>query len=305
MDLIPMQTPHSIRDQRWPLLQPRCSLLIFLMWAAASAPSIAHDDNSVEIQKLTAKITASAGDAQLFLRRAEMHRLSRHWHAALADYRQAAKLDPELALVDLALATMWTDFGKPRVAIPLLDRYLLRCPTSSGGYAERARAKRMLKQWAAAAADSAEVFKHTPEPDPEVFAEWAAILIDGGDQVQALDVLNQGISSLGRVVSLDMKALELEESMALYGAALRRVDGMLAAPGRKDSLMLRKSTILVAAGRKDEARDCVALARREFTNLAESRRLTAAGQQIAGEIERLEVELAKTTTPESKKHALE
>ena len=176
----------------------------------------------------------------------------------------------------------------------MLDHYLLRSPASPEGYAERARANRMLKQWAAAAADRAKVLHYTSEPDPEVFAGWADVLIDGGDRAQALDILNRGVAQLGRAASLDMRALELEESMALHDAALQRIAVMLAAPGRKDNLLLRKAGILVHAGRRDEARTCVALARQEFNALPEARRLTAAGRQTAAEIDRLETETATT-----------
>ncbi|MCF7730645.1 MAG: hypothetical protein K9N23_03115 [Akkermansiaceae bacterium] len=277
-------------------------LVVFLLWAAALAPVGAHEDNFVEIRQLTANIAASPDNPRLYLRRAEMQRLLRHWHAAEADYRRAAELDPKLALVDLAFATLWNDAGQPEQALVLLDGYLSRSPAGPEGYAERARSNRMLKRWAAAAADCAEVLKHTPDPDPEVFAAWAAVLIDGGERAQALEVLNRGIARLGRVASLAMKALDLEESMALHDAALQRIGAMLAAPGRKDSLLLRKAGILLAAGRGDEARACVVLARQQFNAVPEARRLTAAGRQLAAKIDRLETQTAKTTSTQNTNH---
>lgn len=261
----------------------------------------AHEDNSVLIRQLTEKIEASPRDAGLYLRRAEMQRLNRHWHAAESDYKKAAELDPKLALVELAYGTMWNDAARPDKALPLLDSYVRREPEKPDGYAERARAKRLLKRWNDAAADyEAAVGKSSP-PDPELFAEWADNLCDAGDVAGGVAVLDRGLARLGPVSSLEIKALNLEQTNGMLEAALMRLDPMLDRPGRKDSLLLRKAEILIAAGREDQARQCVALARKEFEAVPESRRATAAGKELANRLERIEKHLEeKANKPDAK-----
>lgn len=249
------------------------------------------------IQQLTTQIAKAPEDASLYLKRAEMQRLSQHWHAAEPDYRKAAELDPGLAIVDLSFAAMWNDAGKPAKALPLLDRFLSREPASAEGYAERARSKRMLKQWAGAADDYAAAVERSTATDPELITNWADTLREGGNQAQALEVLDRAIARSGRISSLEMKALDLEESMKRHNAALRRIDTMLEQPGRKDSLLLRKTGILLAAERTQEARACLDLARKEFNTVPEARRLTPAGRELAAKIERLESSLATAAAP--------
>lgn len=274
-----------------PFFRWRCAvrrwhwLALVMLGLPLAAP--AHDENSVVIQQLSEKITASPNDPMLYLQRAEISRLSRHWHAAIPDYQRAAELDPTLALVGLAWACMYNDAGKPEQALPMLDHYLLLKPEDPKGYAERGRTKRLLKQWAAAAADCAAAVKFTAEPEPELFVTWADVLLDGGDSAQALAVLNQGIARLGAAVSLEMRALDLEQAMRQWDAALQRIEVLLAQPGRKDSLHVRKAQVLIAAGRLDEAHSIAELARKEFDALPEAKRRTPAGQQLSSEIDQI------------------
>jgi tetratricopeptide (TPR) repeat protein len=258
----------------------------------------AHEENSLVIRQLTEEISASPDEAGLYLRRAEMHRLIQHWHAAEADYRRAAHLAPGLTFVDLAAATMWNDAGRPEQALPLLDRFLVREPASSAGHSERARSKRMLKQYETAAADYAAALDHSTDPQPEMFADWADTLIDAGSPAQALAVLERGITRIGPVASLERKIVQLEISMGRYDSALTRVEALLARPGRKESILVIKAEILLAAGRHDEARACVDLARREFDSVPEARRLTAAGEKLAADLNRLVLRtVAASTSP--------
>lgn len=270
---------------------PRVAGFLLLCFFGSS-PVPGHEENSVVIQQLTEQIKASPNDAMLYLKRAEMQRLIEHWHAAEPDYKRAAELDPKLTIVDLTFGTMWNDVGKPDKALPLLDRYLSREPASADGHAERARTKRMLKQWAAAAADYAAAVEQSAEPAPELFADWADTLCEGGDPMQALGILDRGLARLGQASSLEMKALDIEQANQRHAAALKRIDAMLDRPGRKDALLLRKAEILVAAEREDEARACVALARKEFNAVPEARRATVAGKELAARIERLDARLS-------------
>lgn len=294
----PEMHSHSPATGRYRTSPAGLRVLPLVLFSLAIGPAVgAHESNSVEIQRLTEKIAAAPNTTELYLRRAEMQRLVRHWHAAEADYQRAAALDPQLAVVDLAFGTMWIDAGHAERALPLLNRYVARQPTASGGRIERARALRMLKQWAAAAADFAAAVDHSPAPEPRLFADWAATLAEAGDQAEALAVLNRGLARLGPVATLEMKALDLEESLHHFEAALQRLTTLLAHPGRKESLLLRQATILLAAGRQDEARAAVALARQEFSAVPEARRLTAAGQQLAIDITRLESRTTALSQP--------
>jgi hypothetical protein len=49
----------------------------------------AHKENSFVVRRLTERIAVSPNNAKLYLARAEMSRLSQHWHVAAPDYERA------------------------------------------------------------------------------------------------------------------------------------------------------------------------------------------------------------------------
>lgn len=252
----------------------------------------AHEDTSVEIADLTTAIAAAPADPLLYLRRAEMHRLAKHWHAAEPDYARAAQLQPGLGLVNLAWAAMWNDAGQPERALPLLNRFLEREPRNADGYTERARTRRMLKDWPAAATDYESAVRFSSQPSPEAFIDWAESWREGQSPGQALAVLKRGLVELGAVVSLEVKALELEEQTGRFEDALQRLNTMLARPGRKETLLVKKARVLFAADRAAEAAEALQLAQAELDALPATRRATAASQQVAADIQHLSATLA-------------
>jgi predicted Zn-dependent protease len=287
-------TLHAIRHAA------RRALLagVSLGWLWLSAPAPAHEENSQVVEKLTEQIAAAPNDAELYLKRAEMQRLTSHWHAAEVDYARARQLAPDLRIIDLACATMWNDAGMPEHALPLLDRFIQHAAQNPDGYSERGRAKRILQQWTSAAADFSTAVKLTPQPSPENFSIWAATLEDGQDDAAALEVLSQGLARLGDIASLETIALNLEENSGQFDPALKRLEGMLERPGRKEALLVRKAAILIAAGRPAAARPVLELAQSELAALPEERRLSTAARKVAADIERMNQSLsAPTTTP--------
>jgi predicted Zn-dependent protease len=269
-------------------------------WLLLLAALPAHEENSLVVEKLTAQIAATPNNPQLYLKRAELQRLTEHWHAAEADYKRASELAPELGLIDLASATMWNDAGMPERALPLLERFIQRDGQNPDGYSERGRARSLLKQWTGSAADFGTALKLTAQPSPENFSDWARALEQAQAYPEALEVLNQGLARLGEIASLESMALDLEEKSGQSDAALKRIDNMLGRAGRKDSLLAKKAAILIAAGRRAAAGPVLELAQAELATLPEDRRLSAATQKVAADIERMSASLAAATTTPNK-----
>jgi len=270
------------------------------LWLATATPARAHEENSEVITKLNAQIAANPSDPELLLKRAEMHRIVQHWHAAETDYSRAAQLAPDRPVVGLAFATMWNDAAKPLLAIPLLDKFIEREPNNPAGFSERGRSHALLKHWPAAADDFAAAVKLNSQPSPQDFANWAGALSHQPSPGAAIAVLDQGLLALGNVASLEFMALDLEETNNLGAAALARLERMLARPGRKDALLVRKANLLVAAGNPGKARGALEQARAELADLPDGRRLTPATRKVAAEIETLRAQLAALPDPTNK-----
>jgi predicted Zn-dependent protease len=246
----------------------------------ASAPAPAHEDIQKQIDDLDRRIEADPGEADLYLRRAELRRVHRDWDAARADYRKAKRLDPALDIVDLCLGRLYLEEGRAKKAEAEIDRYLARRPTVAEGYLVRARARAALGRRQEAVDDyrrSLSLPAPRP-PSPDTYIELARLLEDSGEggPAAALRAIDEGIATLGPIVTLQMPAIELEISLGRFEDALRRVEIIAAQAGRKEIWFLKRAAILRRAGRDGDAARAYEEALRAIADLPADRRATRA-----------------------------
>jgi tetratricopeptide (TPR) repeat protein len=228
-----------------------------LLWAV---PATAHQDVHEEIEELTSRIAADPVNAELYLRRGEMHRIHQDWTAALADYERSRQLDPELHEVDLGLGRMRLEAGQPREAIAALDRFLAARPGEALALVFRGRARMQIGNPRAAASDYTlaidRMLEDGQRPTPEMYVERSEALEAAGTEYrdEALRGLEQGSELLRRPVTLELEALELELALGRTGAALARLDRLAASAATPAPWHLRRGEVLEREGRLEEAR---------------------------------------------------
>jgi hypothetical protein len=122
-------------------VKPRLApLLTLALLALAHGAASGHADIADRIAAVSARITASPGDAELFFRRAELHRIHGDWAAAAADYDRAASIAPALEAVHLGRGHLLLDQGLPVEAAREIDLFLGKNPRDARALALRARA---------------------------------------------------------------------------------------------------------------------------------------------------------------------
>jgi len=229
-------------------------LAAVLLWT----PCAAHPGIDEQIADLTERIAADGQDAVLYLRRGELHRIHRDWPKAEADYAKALRLDPDLLAARMCLGRMKLDAGEPAEARAVLDVYLAKRPDDPVGLVTRARALERLSLHLEAARDydAAIASPKDRRPKPEYFLERAQALAAAGaaHYAEALRGLDEGLERLGRPVTLQNFAVELELKRRNFDAALDRLDRMWSGMARRETWLTRRGEILEAAGRFDEAR---------------------------------------------------
>jgi predicted Zn-dependent protease len=220
-----------------------------------SLPVHAHEGLHEQIAAITAKIKRDPKNASLYLQRGELHRLHRDWMRAAADYDRAEHLQPGLQIVDLARGKMLFDSGQLQRAKLTLDRFLSRQPGHYEGLITRARVLAKLGARMDAAKDFSQALSLSSVSEPELYLERANVL--GADEQridEALRGLEEGISKLGPVVTLQLAAIDLELRRKNFDGALVRLDQIAAQSQRKESWLVRRGEILKLAGRDEEAR---------------------------------------------------
>src|ERR1051326_9230213 len=103
-------------------MKPVYLCILLLGWAPMSA--FAHGDIHLQIEEITKRLAQEPRNADLYLRRGELHRVHQEWGAAQADYDQAISLNPSLAVVDLARGKMFLEANWLLSAKVALDRFL-------------------------------------------------------------------------------------------------------------------------------------------------------------------------------------
>lgn len=106
-----------------------------------------------------------------------------------------------------------------------------------------------------AAKDFTEALSISSTPEPELYLERAQVIARDEQRIgEALLGLDEGISKLGPLVTLQLAAIDLELRRQDYDAALTRLDRIAAQSERKEAWLVKRGEILKLAGRDEEAR---------------------------------------------------
>ncbi len=242
----------------------------------------AHGNLDEAIDAVSSTIKGSPNDADLFLRRAELHRMHQDWDAAERDYTQVNRLAPESEGAKLGLAELRVAQGREEDALQLLDEVLEKCPSHAFARSLRAALREKRGDWKLADEDLAAATESSPEFH---YATKRAELLERHGQAEAAArCLDEASFARGGVALLDQQALAIEERAGHTGAALRRLDGLIAREPRPDIWLARKARLLDRSGRKQEARIVWRQAATAFESVPPDKRGSKANRELASEI---------------------
>lgn len=240
-------------------VRPAKSVLCIALSLGITLPAKAHVEIAVQVAELTRQIDADPGNAALYLRRGDLHRIHRNWSAALEDFQNASQLDPKLHAGLLLLGKMLLEAGLQAQALAALDRFLVTEPGSPEALFFRARAfARCGRRLEAAGELSLAIsrFVSPRAPPPEYYLERARALAGGGSEgmLAALRGLDEGLERLGHPIALELCAVDLELAMRRPDAAIERLEKTARRSPRQETWLARKGEVLLEAGRFPEAR---------------------------------------------------
>ncbi len=275
------------------------ALLVLCALLALAAPdAAAHQEILDQLVDLNERIEKRPGAAQLYLERGEVHRIHRDWAAAVADYRKARELSPDLTLVDFCWGRMRLEAGRPDEAVSMLARYLLQRPDDGAALEVRGRAHLALAQYGTAAGDFERALQLTPEgarPSLHLLLEHARAQVAAGEPAAALQGLDEGLARLGGAITLELEALALERELGRTDAALARLQRLAGAAQRPELWLVRKGAILEQAGRVAEARQAYRQAREGLQELPRHVRTRGSMVRLADQIEEALLRLSAAT----------
>jgi len=256
-------TFHPRRRQAQRLFSPASSILRFmrrtlvLALFATVASVHAHPEIDEALARLNPLIAAEPASAALYLERGELYARHEDGVGAEANYLRAAELNPDFPGLQRARGALALAGGNAAEALPHLDRAIAANAADAEALLLRGRARGALRQNAAALADFNAALHHLASPTPEFFLARAAVCANAADAVASLD---EGIARLGSVVTLELRALALEEQLGRVDAAVARLDRLAAQSERRETWLKRRGDVLARAGRAGAARAAYAAA---------------------------------------------
>ena len=258
--------------------------LLVALLVALPLHAIAHGPIDERIAAATLEIARDPGNAQLYVRRAELHRVHEDWEPALADYARAAARAPGDTAIGFLRGRALQEAGRPGQAKAVLDLFLAQDPDHAEALVARARALFALRLWSASASDYTHAIMRTPRADPDLYLERARAEAADRRIERALAGIDAGIARLGPVPALQLYAMELEIRRGGIDAALVRLDAIAAQSPRKEVWLARRGAILMQAGRREEARSAYVEAMAAIEALPPSMRQTRAMIDLAGRV---------------------
>jgi tetratricopeptide (TPR) repeat protein len=254
---------------------------------AGSSPSAwAHGELHELIEKATRDIALNPRNPELYFNRAELHRNHSAWDAALADLGRAEALSNQWHILHFARARLLLGADWVQSAKVAADRFLQTEPNHMEALVTRARARVKLGEAVDAAEDYTRAIAAAFPPAPELYLERAQALMSAGAAYhdRALQSLEDGLSTLGPIATLQLAAVDLELKQNRLDAALARLDQVMAQAPRKETWLVRRGDILRQAGRNKEAAEAFSRALAELQGLPVHRRSTPAMVELESRI---------------------
>jgi len=267
-------------------INKRCATLVVaaLMGLLGVGESLAHPELDRQISDLDQRLDLEGPNAELYIRRAELHRVHREWNAALADLARARETAPEMALIDYFSARVHLERGKLKPARKQIDRFLDRQPQHSAALAIRARISMQRARTAEAVKyyNKAINASEHARPDPGLYLERArAQEALGPDAIPAaIRGLDEGSAALGHPITLAQYAIELELERGNHKAAIDRIDQLASSAARQEGWHLKRAEIYEDVGRIDDARREYDAALTALERLPATRRGSRAMQRL-------------------------
>jgi len=257
--------------------------MIMLSLVLATVALRAHPEIEDALNRLNALIAAQPAEADLYLERGELYARHEDWVSAEANYLRAAELSPQHPRLSVARGNLELATGRPAQARELLDTALRQNPRDAEALILRARAYVALKDTRAAVADYDAALELLTHPSAEFFLERATLL----PPAEAVRSLDEGIARIGPAITLQLRAIALEESLGRIDAAAARIDRVAEQSERKESWLKRRGDLLARAGRRSEARAAYAEALAKVADLPAWLRESPEVMRLTAELSRL------------------
>ncbi len=261
-----------------------------------SSAAWSHSGDAHLLNQLNRQLETNPDSQQTLIRRGSLFVRAKKFELAEQDFSDAKKFgDP--AVVFLPLGISYYESSKFELAAEQFDRYLKRYPNNGAALEYRAKAAREMGLYSVALKYFKTFLKHSPYLNPGHFLTTAeiALIATANEQANidaAISIIDSGIVHLGINPQLQQFAIELELKRNQVDSAIIRQQSLAISTGESPQWHLQMGTLLLIAGRNDDA----ALELEAASDKIKKKRRTPSLIQLKKQAEQLHLAL-KTKQP--------
>ena len=232
-----------------------CASWLGVLGVFVASTAAAHPAREIRHQHIAQGLRGDPCDARLLMSQGRLNVEAGAWSQAMRDYDLAERCGGDAAALAVARGKAYLVAGRPVLAEMALEGAVGSLPNAVGARLLRAQARAAQGRFGAAAQDQRKALSQLRHPTPGQRLTLADWWMQAGEPGRALDVLDSGLTQQPAVVTLAVRAVEIELMQDRVNRALARLDMLCRRTRFCGRWQLWQAQILAAVGRVGEARE--------------------------------------------------
>lgn len=257
--------------------------LLFLVISSMPQLCFPHADLKLQIDAVTAKIKANPGHFILYQKRGELYRRHADYEAALRDFTEHSKFDPNNRITQFLIGRTLSESGQSEMAVAHLGEFLVHQPRHAAALLIFARSLNDLGRIDEASDYFRRSLENTPVKFPDQYIEWSHIFLQPDNQrlPDAIRILELGIRNLGPVVSLVDHAVLLQIDTGNFAGAIRLIKMLPPVLQSTPKWLVTRADCMRALGDHEQSGNLYLQARQQIMALPDARQAVPAMRELS------------------------
>lgn len=247
---------------------------------------MAHGEVHERIDIVTEEIAMEPEEAMLYIKRAMLYLEDEDFDNTIQDIEKAKSIEGnEFPPALMTYAKLSYKTKSYRIALKYINKFLEFDEQHVIGLKTKANILYALKKNAESAVCLEMVIENTSTPLPENFLTLIDLYIEMEVYDKAMKIKEEAKTTLGDLMILDLKAIEIFELQKDYDGILATYDKIISTQVRKEKWLLKKAEVYLIQGKKSEANEALIQAESAISKLPARIQLTNATKNLKAEIQ--------------------
>ncbi len=258
---------------------------IILLFISFCMTSYGHGEIHERISIVSDEISGDPENSMLYIKRASLYLDDGDYDATILDIEKANELAGEnFPPAMITYANLCYKMTTYEVALRHIDDFLSYKENHVLGLLTKAKILRALKNNKAAAEYYKLAIEKTTTHLPENFLDLINVLIQDKDYDTALEAYDAAVEKFGKLLVLDLKAMEIAKANNDHTTLLNIIDQVIESQPRKERWYFQKAEVLIEMKEYNQAENQLTQALESLQKLPYRIKITLAMQKLSTQI---------------------